>query len=127
MYNCLSAARAYAKTHLLPERVLCYYYRALETYAARQQGVPTVTEDMVWIPPPQGPKYNTCNSPDPLSQLGAYPIVPLHPASFEKTLNSTGKVGRYRVLRHFPPGTSSLLGYSGLSGLVFTIRSLTLS
>ncbi|CDJ64802.1 thioredoxin, putative [Eimeria necatrix] len=79
-------ARDYARRHLLPERVLCFYYRALHAYASRQKGTPAVTEDMIWVPIPHRPKRNTCGSPDVLTRLGSYPIVPLHPTSVESVL-----------------------------------------
>lgn len=93
------AAREYSRTHLLPERVLCYYYRALEAYAARQKGTPTVAQDMVYAGAPQRPKVNTCNMVDPFSQLKDYPIVPLHPSISEKTLNTAGPVSSRWSLR----------------------------
>lgn len=88
----LWAARQYAKTNLLPERVLCFYYKALESYAKRQIGTPNIKEDMIWVPPHQLPKYNTCGSPDPQSLLGDYPVVPLHPSSEEAILSQADKV-----------------------------------
>ncbi|OEH77669.1 putative thioredoxin [Cyclospora cayetanensis] len=84
-------AREYARSHMLPERVLCYYFRALEAYAARQNGVPKVAEDMMWVPLAHQPKYNTCNSPDPQSQLEDYPILPLQPDSVETVLHNARK------------------------------------
>ncbi|CDJ35735.1 thioredoxin, putative [Eimeria mitis] len=84
-------AQQYARANLLPERVLCFYYKALESYASRQIGIPTVKEDMIWVPPSQLPKYNTCGSPDPLSRLGDYPVVPLYPTSVETFLSKADK------------------------------------
>ncbi|KAL8440364.1 hypothetical protein Efla_000252 [Eimeria flavescens] len=84
-------ARDYAKTHLLPERVLCYYFQALEAYFKKQDGTPTVTDDMVWVSPPQRPSLDTCNSRESFHELSDYPIVPLHPSTFESFIQSADK------------------------------------
>ncbi|PHJ14965.1 protein disulfide-isomerase domain-containing [Cystoisospora suis] len=88
-------AQTYARENLTPDRIFCYYYRALAQYASRQKGVPTVTPDMVRVEPPA--KEATCACPAaPPQETKAlpYPLRSVYPS----TVATLGEAGQDVVL-----------------------------
>ncbi|PFH32934.1 protein disulfide-isomerase domain-containing protein [Besnoitia besnoiti] len=80
-------ARKYAQENLTPEKIFCYYFKAFETYAARQKGTPTVTEDMAKVEPPASDATCACDSKHPQeAKKISYPVVPLTTSNIAKVL-----------------------------------------
>ncbi|ESS31299.1 protein disulfide-isomerase domain-containing protein, partial [Toxoplasma gondii VEG] len=87
-------ARQYAQEHLAPNKIFCYYFQALEAYAARQKGTPTVTEDMVKVQPTAAAPSCACESEDSESKEVdiSYPLVQLNSKNIARLLGEERKV-----------------------------------
>lgn len=85
-------ARGYARQNLTPDRIFCYYYRALSQYASRQKGVPAVTPDMVRVDPPAKEATCACPATPPQgSKPLPYPLLSVLPSDLA-TLGQAAKV-----------------------------------
>ncbi|CBZ51751.1 hypothetical protein NCLIV_015430 [Neospora caninum Liverpool] len=79
-------ARQYAQEHLVPNKIFCYYFQALEVYASRQKGTPTVADDMVKVDPTTAPPRCACEAEPRKDANRPYPLVQLYSGNIANVL-----------------------------------------